>query len=215
MYKVKRFSYVESLTKGATLLGTLGAATGLVLGKGSIKSAALLGGLGAATGASAGLLGEYDKEIKNHTPKPSPSLSDIINTKIIPNLPREYESLNKLSNEFRSKVIKSDRWIYNEDWTIFIDTYSPQEIAEYYQDDPSSPVPILIISIQNCKISYDLDKGNWYFYDGWGRSPRKVSSIKSILISKFRSESDKYNYDTEYIDYLDRATKFIKSYNIK
>lgn len=42
MYKVKRFSYVESLTKGATLLGTLGA----------------------ATGASAGLLGEYDKEIK-------------------------------------------------------------------------------------------------------------------------------------------------------
>jgi hypothetical protein len=64
MYKVKRFSYVESLTKGAALLGTLGAATGLVLGKGSIKSAALLGGLGAATGASAGLLGEYDKEIK-------------------------------------------------------------------------------------------------------------------------------------------------------
>ena len=215
MYKVKRFSYTGSLTKGAAILGTLGAATGLVLGKGNIKSAALLGGLGAATGASAGLLGEYDKRNKSHTSKPSPSLVDIMNTNVIPNLPREYESLNKLSNEFRSKVIKNDGWIYNEDWTIFMDTYSPQEIAEYYQSESNSLVPILIISVQNCKISYDLDKGNWYFYDGWGRSPRKINSIKSILISKFRSESDKYNYDTEYIDYLDRATKFIKSYNIK
>lgn len=244
MYKIKRFSYLKSGLIGAGV----GAASGLGLGTIAAgkelvkypKLAAALGGLGAITGATIGISSEYEarrlaKEREDRKAHPEkymdPDVKDVLNSKVLPNLPKEYDSLKRFAEGAR----KIEKMYYEpqDDWELYTYFYNPINIAE--SDDLTKRIAgedylvVLEFGMQDyLTFYYNIKDKYWYYISRlWQLNKKdpslilqKASSFKKPILDLYKltlEEFKGYNDDDfkDYMRYLEEMIKYVKSSNLK